>query len=232
MQRLPSRLNEECTKRAVGARCRTHRHGHTSSHPPAPAQGAPTGSLPHAGPILQLPGAGAWPQWPQNPRVCNRDRKTKKRNQDSPTPKEGWGSGASHSPTAELSFPTLHRAAQGSAPHRSLASPSPALQATGGGRGGGGQPGGRPLHLGRHVRASQSRLQVGIHHGFTVWRLDVVGSFLELQQHGHLWGAARGTQPGILALPKSPPRKRGTSESKAKPGRAANPSPPHLVSWP
>lgn len=34
--------------------------------------------------------------------------------------------------------------------------------------------------------ASQSRLQVGIHHGLSVWRLDVVGCFLELQQHGHL----------------------------------------------
>lgn len=64
-QQLPSRLNEECTKRAVGARGRTDRHSHTLLAPPPPpalAQGAPTGSLPHAGPILQLPGAGAWLQ--------------------------------------------------------------------------------------------------------------------------------------------------------------------------
>lgn len=45
-----------------------------------------------------------------------------------------------------------------------------------------------PIHLGWHFRASQSRLQVGVHHGLTVWRLNVVGGFLELEQHGHLWG--------------------------------------------
>lgn len=52
-----------------------------------------------------------------------------------------------------------------------------------------------PLRLGRHVRASQSRLQVGIHHGLAVRRLNVVGGFLELQQHGHLWGKEHGTKP-------------------------------------
>lgn len=131
-----------------------------------------------------------------------------------PKRRGGGGNGASHSPTTELSFPTLRRAAQSPTPHRSLASPSPALQATRGGGGGGGegQPDGHPLHLGRHVGASQSRLQVGIHHGLTVRRLDVVGGFLELQQHGHLRGAVHGTQPRSPRPPKLPTPESSSTE--------------------
>lgn len=83
--------------------------------PPALAQVAPTGSLPHAEAFLWLPGAGPQPHqspWPQSPRVCNRDRKKKKkpkkRNQDSPTPRVRRGDGTSRSPTDGPSFPMLH----------------------------------------------------------------------------------------------------------------------------
>lgn len=191
----------------------------TRSSSPLPLQlwprGLPRGPCPTQGPSCSSLERGLGCSGPQNPRVCNRDRKTKKRNQDSPTPKEAGGeNGASHSPTTELSFPTLRRAAQSPTPHRSLASPSPALQATRGGGGGGGegQPDGHPLHLGRHVGASQSRLQVGIHHGLTVRRLDVVGGFLELQQHGHLRGAVHGTQPRSPRPPKLPTPESSSTE--------------------
>lgn len=35
--------------------------------------------------------------------------------------------------------------------------------------------------------ASQRRLEAGIHGAIPLWRLYVVGRFLELQQHGHQW---------------------------------------------
>lgn len=108
--------------------------------------------------------------------------KTKKRNQDSPTPRVGRGDGNSCSFTDEPSFPRLH---QSPALLLSACSPAPRSWMP---KEKESSPAAAPLHLGWHFWASQSRLQVGVHHGLTVWRLNVVGSFLELEQHGHLWG--------------------------------------------
>lgn len=204
---------------------------------PAPAQVAPAGSLPHAGPFLRLGGAGARSQrsqpGPRSPRVLQETEKPRRETRISPTP-PAWGGGTAPRalPRGEPNFPHAPRRTRGAAPSplRSLASPSPALQAT---RGEGEQPrrlAAAPLRLGRHVRASQSRLQVGIHHGLTVRGLDVVGGFLELQQHGHLRGEARGTQPNgdrgglgkehpaLLALPNRPHPKKLAQRGEECPG--------------
>lgn len=96
--------------------------------PPALAQVAPAGSLPHAGAFLRLPGAGAHPHrspWPQSPRVCNRDRKKPRRETRILLPP---GSGGETAPRA---LPQMSRASPCSAgtrrspsPLRSLASPA------------------------------------------------------------------------------------------------------------
>lgn len=46
------------------------------------------------------------------------------------------------------------------------------------------------------VGPSKCGLEVGVQDGFSIWRLNVIGSFLKLQQHGHqrvrvqrTWGA-------------------------------------------
>lgn len=60
--------------------------------PPAVAQVAPAGSLPHTGAFLQLPGMGAQSQqspWSQSPRVCNRDRKNQEEKPGFSYP-QGW----------------------------------------------------------------------------------------------------------------------------------------------
>lgn len=154
---------------------------------PAPRRGLPaarrSGGLVPAG----QPGPEA--------RAFATDRKTKKRNQDPPTPGLGRGKGTSRSPAGEPSFPTLrkgHAEPQSSPLARQPQPRAPGYQRR---RRAARRLAAAPLRLGRHVRASQSRLQVGIHHGLAVRRLDVVGGFLELQQHGHLRGEARGTQP-------------------------------------
>lgn len=36
---------------------------------------------------------------------------------------------------------------------------------------------------------SERCLEVGVQDGFSIWRLDIVGSFLQFQQHGHLKGS-------------------------------------------
>lgn len=33
---------------------------------------------------------------------------------------------------------------------------------------------------------SERCLEVGVQDGFSIWRLNVIGSFLKFQQHGHL----------------------------------------------
>lgn len=33
--------------------------------------------------------------------------------------------------------------------------------------------------------SSERGLKVGVQDGFSVWRLDIIGSFLKFQQHGH-----------------------------------------------
>lgn len=174
-----------------------------------------------------------------------KQKKPKKRNQDSPTPRVGRGDGTSCSPTDEPSFPTLCRDAP--EPRSSLLACQPRAPGYQRKRRAARQErwlAAAPLRLGRHVRASQSRLQVGIHHGLAVWRLYVVGGFLELQQHGHLQGEERGTKPeeddssrmpwgtqGHLALPYKPAMLRSSLEGKVKPRDAAKSLPVSRI-WP
>lgn len=65
---------------------------------------------------------------------------------------------------------------------------------------------------------SERGLEVGVQDGFSIWRLDVIGSFLKFQQHGHLkrgeqmdpWdsGRTRDLAAGLCA-PQSPGRGGG-----------------------
>lgn len=71
---------------------------------------------------------------------------------------------------------------------------------------------------------SERGLEVGVQDGFSIWRLDVIGSFLKFQQHGHLkrgeqmdpWdsGRTRDLAAGLCA-PQSPGRGGGERSAPA-----------------
>lgn len=75
---------------------------------------------------------------------------------------------------------------------------------------------------------SERGLEVGVQDGFSIWRLDVIGSFLKFQQHGHLkrgeqmdpWdsGRTRDLAAGLCA-PQS--LGRGGGERPLRPGGPA-----------
>lgn len=128
-------------QRSLGA-CPRPRAGRTEGCGPAPAQAAPAGSLPHAGAFLRLGGAGAWSQRVSPAPKPERLQQTEKPRRETRIllPPAWGGERAPRAlPRVSRASPRSAKDTQSPSPLRSLASPSPALQAT---RGEGEQPGG------------------------------------------------------------------------------------------
>lgn len=79
---------------------------------------------------------------------------------------------------------------------------------------------------------SERGLEVGVQDGFPIWRLDVIGSFLKFQQHGHLkggkrmgqWDSGQRTRSGRGSVSSSESRVRAEVVHATAPGtrRAVN----------
>lgn len=106
----------------------TDRHGHTLLLPPSSGPGGSHGvpAPRRAHPAAPWSGglAAAIPPSPRTREFAIETEKPRRETRILLPSKRGRRNGASHSPKAELSFPMLHRDAQGPAPHRS---PAPAL---------------------------------------------------------------------------------------------------------
>lgn len=204
-QREPEPLMPTCSCCSPSSSCAPSCGSGGSRGVPAPRRGLP------AAPGSQ--GSTSGSPWSQSPRVCNRDGKKPRRETRILLP-PGLGGEMVTRALSQMSriSPGSTRTCQSPALLLSACSPAPRSWAP---KEKESSPAAAPLHLGWHIWASQSRLQVGVHHGLTVWRLNVVGSFLELQQHGHLWGQEHGrsrrgtggpqvTGEALLALPNQP----------------------------